>query len=250
MRKSCFLLLFVLVFACSIPKTYFVNSYDGDSGVNRWIQQSVLGYVGRYHEYPRSGMDLIQYYEEGLKSYSEYGNDYEKGAFWPSVSFQKKVFLSEKCYYDSSACVIPYKNEQYVLTKSLSGWQDGFYKWIGLYYKPAFFNLEGEYLFKTSEDLEDSFQEEMSVFCQQNGTQIRIKTYDNYFQRELDVPLRVRVLYHPGEKITMTDPEVAYYLDKCLIEESLRLFESFFRKYSEKHKEIYSIDCLIPILVP
>ncbi|GEM_PF-5514350 len=254
MRKFLFLLLiFLETFACSTPAKYFINSYDGEEGVNGWIQKSVLGYVGRYHEYPKSGMDLITYYEEGMKSYIEYGHDYEKGEPGPPIDFQKKVLLNEKCYYDSVACVISYGNEQYVLSKSISEWQNGFYKWLVFYYKPAFYNCRGEYMFVASEEMEEYFQKELSKFYQNHGTQIRVKIYDAFFKKEIDVPLRVRIKYRRGERVVLAEspviPESAFSSGTILMEKSLRVFEPFLNNYLEKHDEIDAIDCLIPLLI-
>lgn len=262
MKRFLASLLLSSVLSCSGPTNFYVNSYDGDQEGDGWMQREVLAYIGRYHTFPREGHDLIVYYNEGIKSYNTegYGEDLQYGIQGPSVAVQENHFFSGDCIFDDSTCIIRHKNHCFILSKTLSEWQDGLYKWIAFYYKPAFFDIEGNYLFLTSEALEDNFQKELSSYGRKFDNQIRFKTFDSFFMRELDLPFRVRVKYKREGEVVLAEksiaPESLYIsgdgticvdFSENLFERLINKYEPFFRDYLDVHREIYIVDCLIPL---
>lgn len=240
---------------------FIVNSkYTGD---NIWITEYIAGYIGRYHEYPASGRDIMAYTCEGIKSYDD---DYVKAMRLNSKDYQRsleKILLNKKNYYGEALCIIPYRKEQYVVSGRLTDWQSNLYEWVLSYYKPAFYDPDGNYLFRESEILADDFSKRIAAFVMQFPYHFRFKT--TVFGNSVDVPLRIRVKYLRNGPVMLAErivlPSSSYIrglderggsIDISLlsIDIAIGLFEPFFLEYLDQHPAINVIDCLIPVCIP
>lgn len=238
-----------------------VNSKD--RGENIWITEYIAGFIGRYHEYPASGRDMIAYIYEGIKSYDD---DYVKTMRLNSKEYLRsleRAFMNKESYYGETLSIIPYKKEQYVVSGRLSDWQSNLYEWVLLFYKPAFYDYGGNYLFKESENLADDFGNRIASYAAQFPYHCRFKT--TVFGNSVDVPLRVRVKYSRNGSVTLAERiviPISFYIDGLDKKEGsvdinllsmdyvVGMFEPFFLNYLNQHPTINTIDCLIPVCLP
>lgn len=172
------------------------HSNAPERGDDRWIQSQVLGYIGRYHEYPSSGEDLI-YYKDAIDIYrDEFDFPIELMVPGPSITIQKRAFLNRYNDYDDTTCTICYKNNKYKFSLSLTEWQSNHYDWIAYYYKPALYDKDGYYLFYLTDQIQDDFNKCLFNFS---------KSFPNHYKyiapfpvdspQMVTIPLRVRVRY-------------------------------------------------------
>lgn len=244
------------------PSKVIVNTKN--EGVNSWVISYLFGYIGRYHEYPESGADILKYFDEALSLYDGqfgYLNNQDSKEVRKSLN---KAFNSKQCYYGENICIIPYKKEVYILDGTISQWQSSNFSILIQTYKPAFYDNNGNYLFRFTDETGDIFHDKMSLFRQDFRAWLRFNLpkdscipYSSH-----DHPVRVRVRYEKGKSVVLAEdvliPTTAFIkemhgsemtiIDKIPpLEDMINQFKPFFEDFCSQYPEVFSIDCLIPL---
>ena len=254
------------------PPITIENAYN--EGDYYWISGYIMSFIGRYHDFPKSGQDILNYYDAGeiiIKNDSTFVN--QSHITYPSRKLLKQVFCSNKCIYGSSLCVVPYKKERHIVSKKLTEWQDNKYDYYWIYYKPAFFDKGGSYMFLTSGQLQDSFAEGLRNYCNNNHHSLIVYysfVFDNFgAENKFNRPLMVRVRYKDGEDVILAEkgvlPDSVFLVSRftdencsisigeldCFLSlnDALNIYKPFFQSFINDHNDINEIDCLVPIML-
>ena len=259
-------LLLALLCLCG-PDSFNISPKSGD---NEWITSQVLGYIGRFHEYPTNGTDLIDYTNTSFDIYkNEYGDMINYIVPGPSIETQKRAFLNRKNHYDKESCTVYYKRKKYYFALSITEWQEDHFLWIDYFYKPAFFDKDGHYLFRLTDEIDIIFEQKLVRFVQKFPNQLRITVPDIWDQTKTVTPfLRVRVKYEKDGRVCLVEdyiiPKTAYILkdgdiidvasirvmvNNQSIDKMLQEYEPFFCKLTQEYPEIQTIDCLVPFVL-
>ena len=255
--------LYSVFFILSLCGCTYCNAPGGDD--NMWIQSQILGYVGRYHDYPSDGEDLILYYKESTNIYkNEFDYPIELMITSPSLTVQKRAFLNRFNVYNDNSCTIYYKKNKFNFSLSLTEWQLDHYPWIAYYYKPAPYDKDGRYLFYLTDQIQDHFNESLIIFSKSFPHHYRYNTsFPADIPQTVTPPLKVRVRYERGGSISLIEnyviPKSTFISRNGIIVGEVNTIERtniiqmidnyilFFNDFLQFYPEIWVVDCLIPL---
>jgi hypothetical protein len=253
----------LLALLCLCGPDSFIISPKG--GVNEWITSQVLGYIGRFHEYPTNGTDLIEYTKTSFDIYkNEYGDMINYITPGPSIEIQKRAFLNRFNAYNDNSCTIYYKKNKFNFSLSLTEWQLDHYSWIAYYYKPALYDKDGHYLFYLTDQIQDHFNESLLIFSKSFPHHYRYNTsFPADIPQTVTPPLKVRVRYERGGSISLIEnyviPKSTFISRNGIIVGEVNTIERtniiqmidnyllFFNDFLQLYPEIWVVDCLIPL---
>ena len=162
--------------------------------------------------------------------------------------------------------IVSSKKKNYIVIGNLSDWQVNSQYDLIHYYKPAFYDYNGQYLIELSES--EEFHEEMEHYSRSFRNRFLFVGNRDSSSQPISRTFRVRVKYVAGGDVCLAEemviPESIYLTDdvskgicvrKGLVsmftfDEMINTFKPFFQNYIQKHPEVYSIDCLIPLCLP
>ena len=233
------------------------------------ITATIVAYVGRFHVYPASGQDILSYADEREKYLRSEYPMIPSHKYAPIRKRMKKIFLSPKCIYADTLCIIPYKKKTITVHGPVSRWQNSDYLKLLYNYKTAFYDDAGNYLMKESDHLGDSYlYNELGKYCEQYPLCLNFPAYFKDLNYTKDISFRIRVQYKRGEHLILAEqviPPAELYvsqndetrtrirriisMDEDMISSILASYEPFFSFFLEEHPNIAVIDALIPVYI-
>ena len=296
MMTMLYLLPIVIGLWVENPPTVIGSPNNKDlSWINEPSVVSVINYVGRFHEYPANEqvfLEWLDYYDRAV--FPDYTINYKKGIisrggvvytakdnvfgdndFYNLTMLQNslrsrkvidQLIRKKKCIFLDSMFIVSTKKKNYFVIGNLSDWLINSQYDLMHYYKPAFYDWNGQYLIELSES--EEFHEEMEHFSMRFRNRFLFLGNRDSFPQPINRTFRVRVKYMVGGDVCLAEemviPESIYLSDdvskgicvkKGLVstftfDEMINVFKPFFQDYIRKHPEVNSIDCLIPLCLP